>query len=126
MNLRGLANSVTQGINPNVSAQYEASNGYAVAAGGKQTPTYAAAVPVTVQVQPLTAQDLRQLEGVNLQGERRAIYVSGDWRGVSRPDFRGGDRFTLDDGSVYLVVLELENWAATSGWAKVAATRQIA
>ena len=125
MNLRGLVNSYTQQVNPNIVAQYLQSTGYTTSSSGKRTPSFAPAVPVTVQMQALTYKDLQQMSGVNLNGEARAIYVSGDWKGVARPDMRGGDLFALPDGSSWLVVHVLENWNTTAGWTKVAATRQM-
>ena len=124
--MHGISNGYVAAVNPNVSAQYLASTGYSTGSDGRRTPSYAAAVPVTVQMQMLTAQDLAQLSGLNIQGEKRAIYVSGNWKGVARPDLRGGDIFTLADGSRWLVAHVLENWFTTNGWAKVAATRQLA
>ena len=39
-NLRAVANSVTQTINPNVQATLSISNGYTTDAAGKRTPRY--------------------------------------------------------------------------------------
>jgi hypothetical protein len=77
------------------------------------------------QVQTLTFRDLAQLDGINLQGERRALYLNGSWAGVLRPEVKGGDLVTLPDGSLWLVALVLENWWLTAGWCKCAATRQL-
>lgn len=124
MNLHALVSPIISMVNPSTIATYQQSTGSTTAADGSRTPSYADPVDVTVQIQMLTWKDLQQLQGINLNGERRAIYVSGDWQGVARPRFRGGDLITLPTGETWLVVQVLENWFETSGWAKVAATLQ--
>ena len=122
MNLRGLANGLTSQVNPNTAATYRASAGYTTEPSGKRVPAFAADVGVTVQEQALTGKDLMQIAGLNLQGELKAIYVTGDWRGVSRPDVKGGDIVQTPRGT-WLVAQVLENWD-TAGWCKVVAVRQ--
>jgi hypothetical protein len=87
-------------------------------------PSYAAAAPVQVQKQPMQYKDLMQVAGLNLNGEKAAFYVNGNWQGVSRPAAQGGDLITLADNSVWLVVMLLENWSGTSSWTKIAAVLQ--
>ena len=89
-----------------------------------QVPAYAVAVPVMVQKQPLTFKDLHQVSGLNLNGEKSAFYVNGNWQGVSRPTAQGGDLITLPNGQEWLVEMLLENWSLTSGWTKIAAVLQ--
>ena len=110
------------------------SAGYTTAADGKRTPLYAPAMPMFAQVQALQFRDLVQLDGLNLQGERRALYLNGNWQGVLRPEVKGGDLVPLPDGSagsngangsLWLIALVLENWWLTDGWCKVAITRQM-
>ena len=79
---------------------------------------------VLAQIQPLTANDLRHLEGLNLQGSHRALYVSSSVRGVVRAALRGGDLITMGDGSVWLVTQPLESFFQTAGWDKFAITLQ--
>lgn len=76
------------------------------------------ALLVSAQMQPLSAGDLRQIEGLNLTGDKRAIYVNGDINGVIRVRLKGGDLVTLTDGSVWLVINNLEGWDPTAGWTK--------
>ena len=124
MNLHNLVAGAVSAINPAITASIQRSTGYVTAADGTRTPSYAAAVSVQAQVQALEYNDMVQLSGLNIQGEKRAMYLNGNWEGVSRPDRRGGDLITLPDGSVWLVVQVLENWASQDGWVKVAVTRQ--
>lgn len=125
MNLHAIAAPLVAAVNPFVPGKYLASNGLTVNADGSQTPGYAAPVSVKIQKQALTYRDLQQLDGINLNGEKAAMYISGDWQGVSRPRSKGGDKVTLDgDGSVWLVAQVLENWYNPDGWTKVAVTLQ--
>lgn len=127
MNLHGIAAGAVAAVNPQIIANWQQSDGYTTAADGSQTPAYVDQGTITVQMQPLTFRDLVQLEGLNLNGEKRAFYTQADVQGASRPDGLGGDVLTLDaDGSVWLCVQILERFSPTSGWTKIAAVRQIA
>ena len=72
----------------------------------------------------MTSGDLRQVSGLNLNGELRAMYCNGSIEDVDRPQTLGGDLITLPDASVWLVVKVLENWNSTSGWTKFCVVRQ--
>lgn len=124
MNLHAIVSGAVAAVNPFVTATIQRSTGYTTAPGGRRTPTYAAPVTVQVQVQALQYNDIQQVDGLNIEGERRAMYINGDWEGLLRDDRKGGDLITLPDGTVWLVALVLENWAGTDGWVKVAVTRQ--
>lgn len=124
MNLNALAGSVVQVVNPFTTATYRKAVAPSTAPSGRRTPAYATPVDVQVQRQALSYKDLAQLDGVNMNGEKAAMYVDGDWKGVARPEMRGGDLITLPDGGVWLVVQVLENWHETGGWAKLAVTLQ--
>lgn len=124
MNLNRVAAGVVAAVNPRLICAYEASTGYTVGDDGTQTPSYATAVPVLAQVQPLSSTDLRMLDALNLQGNFRAMYVDMKWQGLNRPEIKGGDIVTEPDGTVWLVTAELEAWSASAGWTKVAVTQQ--
>lgn len=96
------------------------STGYAIGAGRIQTPTYAAPVSGPAQIQALDSVDLKQLDGLNIQGTIRAIYLRGVLAGVIRPDGTGGDIVQID-GRDWLVVKVLESWPT---WTKAAITLQ--
>jgi hypothetical protein len=76
------------------------------------------------QVQPMTFRDIQQIEGLNLQGTRKAIYLNGAVDGLIRESNKGGDIITMPDGTVWLVALVLEGFNPTAGWTKCAATLQ--
>lgn len=76
------------------------------------------------QVQPMGYKDLAQVEGLNLNGRKAALYMNGQINGVVRVQLKGGDLITYPDGSVWLVVQALEDFSPTSGWNKVALVEQ--
>lgn len=120
MLLREIANQAIQPVNPDIQVEVLVSAGYAVGAGMKQTPSYAAPVAGPAQLQALDADDLKQLDGLNVQGTVKAIYLKGVLAGVVRPDQKGGDIVRID-GRTWLVVKVLEGWA---NWTKAAIVLQ--
>lgn len=112
MNLNNIVSQAVSAVNPFTTASYQRSNGYATNDDGKRVPLYLPAVSVQAQVQALQYQDLVQIEGLNIQGVRRKIYVNGHVEGLVRSKDRGGDLITMPDGTVWLVVLVAEHWPA--------------
>lgn len=121
MNLHGIVSGAISAVNPLVQVTIEVSTGSSIGDDGIRVPTYAKAVRVMAQVQPLTGGDLRQLESLNLQGDYQGIYINGHIDGLVRSKNKGGDKITLPNGDVYLVTTVLESWP---DWTKVAATLQ--
>lgn len=126
MNLNALVSGIIAVVNPQLICQYQSSTGYTVADNGTgaQIPSYASPVEVRAQVQPLSSTDIRMMDGLNLQGNFRAMYIDANWQGISRPNVKGGDLVTLPDGTLWLVSTVLEAWSASAGWTKVAVTQQ--
>ncbi len=120
MDLRGIANGVAATVNPNAVVTVLRSTGFTIGAGRKQVPSYAAPVTGPGQIQALDAVDLKQLDGLNIQGTLKAIYLRGVLAGVVRPDGTGGDIIQIGD-QTWLVVKVLEGWPT---WTKVAAVLQ--
>lgn len=127
MDLRGLANGVTSTVNPNQTVTVLRSTGYTIGAGAKQVPSYAAPVSGPAQIQALDADDIKQLDGLNIQGTIRAIYLRGTLAGVVRPNQTGGDLVTIAAPApvalrgTWLVVKVLESWP---DWTKAAIVMQ--
>lgn len=122
MDLRGLANAVTSTINPNETVTVLRSTGYTIGAGAKQVPAFAAPVTGPAQVQALDANDIKQLDGLNIQGTIRAIYLRGTLAGVVRPNQTGGDIVKRkNETESWLVVKVLESWP---DWTKAAIVLQ--
>lgn len=123
MNLHSIVRSAISSVNPDISVQVTFSTGYTTTPAGKRAPSYSSPVAMTAQVQALTSTDLRKLDGLNIQGSMRTIYLSGSLTGVSRLQQKGGDLVTLPDGTIYLTTMVIEQWP---DWVKVAVTQQVA
>lgn len=95
MNLHQVASGAIGTVNPFISLSIRVSTGSATEDDGSRTPSYAPAVTVSGQVQALTFRDIQQLDGLNLQGTRRAIYVNGRVEGLVRVQNSGGDLVTV-------------------------------
>ena len=121
MDLRGLANGVSSTVNPNKTVTVRRSTGFTIGAGRKQVPGYADPVTGPAQIQALDANDIKQLDGLNIQGTVRAIYLRGVLAGVVRPDGTGGDLVEIG-AETWLVVKVLEGWPT---WTKAAIVLQM-
>lgn len=124
MNLHSIVGPIVAAVNPWITASIQPSQGYGTNEDGSRYPKYGFAIPVQVQMQPLQYNDLIQVSGLNIQGERRAMYANGEWNAVVRSTQEGGDLVTLPDNSVWLLVFQFEDWNSTAGWTKFCVTRQ--
>ncbi len=120
MNLHAIAGPIVGIVNPNKVGRLSLSTGYATAANGKQAPRYDAFDDQVMQVQALTGPELRQLDALNIEGTRRAVYLYDNVEGVNRPRDKGGDLLEFDC-ETWLVVTVLEAWDV---WCKVAVVLQ--
>lgn len=123
MNLRGIVNGVTSGVNPNERVTVFKSIGYTIGVGAKQIPNYDVPISMLAQIQALDGKDLQQLEGLNIQGAIRSIYIRGSLSGTNRPNQTGGDIIKRkNDTETWLVVKVLETW---DNWTKAAIVQQV-
>lgn len=120
MDLRGIANGVSSTVNPNTLVTVLRSTGYTIGTGARQIPSYAAPATGPAQIQAIDSVDLKQLDGLNIQGTIRAIYLRGSLAGVVRPQGEGGDLVQFASQS-WLVVKVLESWPT---WTKAAIVLQ--
>ena len=124
MDLHGIVTPVINAVNPEIAAVLKVSTGSTRSTDGSRVPTYAADASITVQVQSLTYKDIQQIDGLNLQGTRRAIYARGEINGLVRSENKGGDLIVVASGvnaGTWLVAMVLEQWP---DWCKVAVTLQ--
>ena len=124
MNLNNIVAPICGVINDWVTLAIQPSQGYGTNPDGSRVPVYGPTQYILAQMQALAYNDLIQVSGLNLTGERRAIYVNGDYQGVVRSSQEGGDVVTLPDGTVWLLVFQFENWHTTGGWVKFCITKQ--
>ena len=123
MNLHQRVSGIISRVNQMLTVTVRHATGMTQNPDFTRVPTYSTTTMLG-QVQALTSAELAQVDGLNIQGEKLAIYVNGNLEGVSRPDGAGGDLVTLPDGSVWLVTIMLENWNRMDGWTKAAIVRQ--
>ena len=109
MDLRGVANAVSDTVNPNIPVTLQVSTGYAIGAGLKQVPSYAPSVSGYAQVQALSESDIKHLDGLNIQGPTRSIILKGALNAAIRTSAQGGD-LVLINGQTWLTVSVLEQW----------------
>jgi hypothetical protein len=120
-NLRAIANSVTRVINPNKPATLLVSAGFTIV-DHVQVPGYNYAA-VTAQVQPLSSQDVRQLDALNIQGAQKKVFLNGTALAIDRVLQLGGDLLVfgpgvLPEGTTWKILASLEQWGTT--WCLVA------
>jgi len=124
IDVHALANRATSRVNPNVPITWVRSTGYTTAADGARTPT-TSSTTLAGQVQGLTAEDLRQTDGLNISGIKRSVILRGDIEALVRADGKGGDVLQFKDstGTVrdWLVVLVQETWPT---WCRVIVVQQ--
>ena len=119
MNLNALASGIVSAVNPQVSISVQTSTGYTINPDGTQVPTYSTST-TTGQMQPLSSQDLKKLDGLNIQNVTAKVFLNGDFEGVFRALGNGGDLLTIN-GQTYLVTAVLERWP---DWTLVGVTMQ--
>lgn len=129
MNLHGIASPYVASVNPMVNVTVRISTGvYVTEEDGTRVPQYSEISDVPAQIQALQFTDIQKLDGLNLQGTRRKIYLSGKLDGLNRQEQKGGDLIIYPDGSQWpygtkwLVAQVLEQWP---DWVSVAVTQQL-
>lgn len=129
MDLRGIANQVSNVVNPNIIVTWRASDGFTIGTAGKQVPAYLTGLTGPAQVQALDNSDLKKIEGLNIQGSLRALYMRGNLAAVIRPDSKGGDLIVIGPQrgapallvGTWLTSKVLESWP---DWTKVVIIKQ--
>lgn len=119
LNLHAIVSNAIGSINPPIPATIRSSAGYTIDSDGTQVPLYTD-VCATIQVQSLSNDELKQVDGLNIQGNKNAVYLSGNWNGIVRVGKQGGD-LLLFGGQTWLAVIVLENWPR---WTKLAVVLQ--
>lgn len=126
MNLHGIVSGAISAVNPPVTATLQKFVGYTTNAAGQRTPSYTNTGGVAIQVQALTGDELKQIDGLNIQGVLRGVYLNGNWQGVIRTDQLGGDLMQFPEmpggpTRTWRVFHVLETW---QDWSKVAVVLQ--
>lgn len=119
MNLQSLASAATTAITPSIAITIKVSTGSTTSADGSRVATYSEQA-VAGQVQALTQSDLRQIEGMNVQGQLASVYLPGDFNGIIRANSAGGDVLVFG-GQTWKIVSVPEQWP---NWTRVIACLQ--
>jgi hypothetical protein len=125
MMLRSIVNGAIQGINQDSTVAWVQSTGYTTASDGTRTPNQVSQA-MQANVQALNGTDLRHMDGLNVQGVMRSVYLYGDVEGIVRAQGKGGDllQFPMTPGGTmqnWLVTQVMETWPT---WARVIVTLQ--
>lgn len=121
MNLHKVSSSAIRRVNPNIPAVLKKYAGEVELPGRKVGPSYLPDQDVTIQLQPLSKEDLQHIDGMNLQGLIKAIYVNGNYFSVQREMEQGGDIFVINGGE-WLVVAPVELWP---DWCRLVVNLQV-
>lgn len=124
MNLREIANSAIQVINPDQSITWKRSTGWQIV-NYQQVPTYEE-IECLGNVQALSDEQLRHANDMNLSGVMRSVYLSQNAMGVSFRQIRGGDILTFREfedvePTKWKVVHSAETW---DNWCHVICVQQ--
>ena len=124
-NVRSLANQYAKAINPNKQINWVQSNGYLTDSAGKRTPQ-TITLTVNAQIQALSATDLKHIDGLNMTGVMRSVYMFGNAAGIVRVNQLGGDILVFPETSgglnrSWLISQVIETW---DDWCHVIVTLQ--
>ena len=120
----GGVGTYTVSASQTVASEAMTSNG-----DGTRAPSYTTHTNIPMQVQALSASDLRHIDSLNQQDVMRAVYINGFQQGLVRAANMGGDILQIATGitgaayDTWLVTQVIEQFNA-SGWTKVAVTLQ--
>jgi hypothetical protein len=125
MDVRAIVNPYTRMTNYNQEINWIQSTGYVTNDAGKRTPT-TITLTVQAQVQALSGSDLKHIDGLNIQGVMRSVYMFGYPAGVIRADQIGGDILIFPElpggrPREWLITQVMENWET---WSRVLVTLQ--
>ena len=111
MNLHGIVAPLINVVNPFIPATLRQSTGYTTNPDGTQVPSYVDR-QMMIQVQELSSNELRaieQVDGMNIQAVKHAVYLSGNWNGAVRVGRQGGD-LVIFDKKIWLAAVVFEIW----------------
>ncbi|XKM12664.1 hypothetical protein RCS94_06455 [Orbaceae bacterium ac157xtp] len=113
INVKGIANSVIQSVNPDIKAVvYKVTGGEYVK--GKWRPSYDIQT-INIQKQQLTQNDILFLNNLEFQGNVISVYVRGHYDGVNRISDKSSDIFEFENRK-WKVLHVPEQWQT---WSRV-------
>ncbi len=123
IDVQSYANSAINIINQDILITIRQSIGYQIPDnnGRRQEPLYADPITGFSNIQAVTNEDLMQIDGLNIQGTYKVLYLKGQLFAVVRPEIKGGDLVEFNNQQ-WLVNQILERWKT---WCKVAICLQL-
>lgn len=125
MDLQAITSAACQVITPPDFATVKISTGHSQPdAAGLMKPQFTTITNVRVDVQAMSTTDLDMVDGLNLTGIKRSIYLQGQFAGLQRPNNKGGDLIIIASGAnrgTWLISMVLENWP---DWVRVCGVLQ--
>jgi hypothetical protein len=127
LNVFSAASSVIPAVNPRITAQYYASAPQSVAPGGKQIPNYITYFDVQAQVQPVSTDDIRKYDFLQMQGIYRSVYLYGKLNAIDRGAAQGGDLLNFPEiqGGPQRTWLVKQVAEVYEGWCRVIVVLQL-
>lgn len=128
MNLHAIAGPAVATVNPMVAVNVQIFTDMTIDDAGVRSPGYVTAIDVEAQIQALGYGDIQMIDGLQIEGERRKIYLHGRYYGLNRDEVKGGDLILYPDGAkwpygtTWLVAMVSEQWP---DWCSFIVTRQI-
>lgn len=125
MNLRAIANSKIQSINPNIHAVLLVNDGHTIDETGRRIPKYVQD-NVTIQAQSLSAQERQEFNTLLQQGQMLNVYITGQLHVLRRLQGKGAEKLVFaaygeTKPTEWLVKSLNESWP---DWCKVMVWRQ--
>lgn len=128
-NFHAIVSPVVSVVNPLIPATFRSNTGFTTDAAGNRTPTFTD-LAVYCQTQPLQYTDIQLMDGLQINGERRQIYVTGRFDSLNRPVQTGGDLVVFAGsatadfpyGTTWKIAIVKEQWPT---WCCVLCTLQV-
>ena len=119
MNLHGIVQGAVGAINPPTLVTIQTNTGSTMGAGGVRTPNFTTTT-AWMDVQDLTSDDLKHINGLNSASLTKKVYANGQLSTVIRAAQTGGDLLTFG-GYTWKVTHVLEQF---TDWCCVVVTMQ--
>lgn len=125
MNLHAIVSSAVASVNPHIWVSWIQASGTTTDAAFHRTASTTTR-NVQAQVQGLSGDDLKHMDGLNVQGVMRSVFMYGNVQGVVRADQKGGDILQFPEvpgGTVknWRIVKVMETWP---DWSRVVVVLQ--
>jgi hypothetical protein len=127
VNLNAIVSGAIGTVNPRITVAVQISTGYVTGSDGKRTPSYAKAISLIAQWQPIQYNDIVMADSMNIQGTRRKVWLNGKVDGLVRSANQGGDLITTSDGEVWKIAFISEQWTENTmgpNWVSAVVTLQ--